>query len=102
MKRAVFIALGAGLVLTSAAALDSAGTISEPGALGPHDATIHVAQARAAARAAQREAVDARHRADRERCASLGGRQRDACLIRSHAARGRALLEIAAPYADRG
>jgi len=38
---------------------------------------------------------------ERARCESLGGAKRDACFIDAHAVRGRALLEIQAPY-ERG
>ena len=39
--------------------------------------------------------------AERARCEALGGFNKDRCLIAAHAARGRALLEAAAPYQDR-
>ena len=50
------------------------------------------------ARALQRARVDARYQVERARCGTLAGYKRDRCLIRAHAARGRALLEAASPY----
>jgi hypothetical protein len=54
------------------------------------------------ARAAQRARVEARYYVERARCASMGGARRDRCLIGAHATRGGALLELAAPYDNRG
>ena len=53
------------------------------------------------ARALQRARIDARYQTDRARCAVLGGFQREKCLVKAHAARGRALLQAAAPYEAR-
>ena len=53
------------------------------------------------ARALQRARIDARYQTDRARCAGLGGFQREKCLVKAHAARGRALLQAAAPYEAR-
>lgn len=50
------------------------------------------------ARAAQRARIDGKYQLARTRCNALGGFRRDKCLIQAHAARGRALLEAAAPY----
>jgi hypothetical protein len=54
-----------------------------------------------AAREDMRARIEMRYEADRAKCATLGGAQRDACLIAAHAARGRSLLEAAAPYERR-
>ena len=51
-----------------------------------------------AARAALKARIEARYQLDRARCAPLSGLQRDKCLIRAHAAKGRAKLDAAAPY----
>ena len=51
-----------------------------------------------AGRAAQRARIDGKYQLARVRCNALGGFRRDKCLIQAHAARGRALLEAAAPY----
>ena len=56
---------------------------------------------RDAARNAQRARVEARYLVERAQCATLGGAKRDQCQISAHAARGRALLEAAAPYETR-
>jgi len=54
------------------------------------------------ARALQRARIDARYQVDRARCAGVsGGVQREKCLVKAHAARGRALLQAAAPYEKR-
>jgi hypothetical protein len=73
------------------------------------DHAIRVAQIEAdyrrteqAARAAQRARIDARYLVDRARCDALKGFRRDKCLIEAHATKGRALLEVSAPYAPRG
>ena len=50
------------------------------------------------ARALQRARIDARYQVERARCGTLAGSKRDRCLIRAHAAKGRALLEAASPY----
>jgi hypothetical protein len=69
------------------------------------DATVRVADIEAnfrrdreATRAAQRARIEARYQVDRASCAALSGFKRDRCQIAAHAARGRALLEAAAPY----
>ena len=54
------------------------------------------------ARALQRARIDARYQVERARCGSqAGGFKREKCLVKVHAARGRALLEAAAPYETR-
>lgn len=54
------------------------------------------------ARALQRARIDARYQVDRARCAAVpGGMQRETCLVKAHATRGRALLQAAAPYEKR-
>ena len=50
------------------------------------------------ARALQRARIDARYQLDRAQCGMLGGFKRDKCLVQAHAARGRAMLDAAAPY----
>ena len=68
-------------------------------------ATIDVAEVEASyrrtersARALQKARIDARYQMDRARCAPLSGLNRDRCLIRAHAAKGRQMLDAAAPY----
>ena len=53
------------------------------------------------ARNVQRARVEARYQLERASCATLGGFNRDRCMITTHATRGRALLEAAAPYEKR-
>lgn len=98
MKRAIFVALGLGLVIGSAAALDIA-AVRDTGAplAAPEDITS-AARAREGARAGQRARIDERYHSERDACAALRGFQRDKCLVRAHANRGRAMLEAAAPY----
>ena len=50
------------------------------------------------ARALQRARIEARYQVERAHCASLSGFKRDRCLVRAHAAKGRAMLEAAGPY----
>jgi hypothetical protein len=97
MKRAILIALGIGVVVSSAAALDI-GAAREPTTSSIHDPIVHTARTRESARAEQRMRIDERYLAERERCASLGGYKRDKCLVKAHANRGRAMLEAAGPY----
>jgi hypothetical protein len=98
MKRAVFVALATGLAITSAAALDIAGARAAGASIAGLDEVAHAARARASARAEQRERIEQRYRVERTECESLGGYRRDRCMVKAHAARGRALLEAAAPY----
>jgi hypothetical protein len=51
-----------------------------------------------ASRALLRARIDARYQLDRAACAAVFGKQRDRCLIEAHAARGRMMLQAAAPY----
>jgi membrane-bound lytic murein transglycosylase B len=53
---------------------------------------------RESARGEQRARIEARYNVERAKCVALGGLQRDRCQITAHATRGRALLELAAPY----
>jgi hypothetical protein len=52
----------------------------------------------ASSRALQRARIDARYQVARTQCGALGGLKRDQCLVRVHAAKGRAMLDAAAPY----
>ena len=148
MKRAMWVALGTGMVISSAAAIG----IGASSVFAPQAASISRAQfARAlaaidaqreevlarceerpaadrelcraeaaahelvrsadleanfrgtqdAARAAQRARVEARYYVERAKCASIAGAKRDHCLVGAHAARGSALLELAAGYESR-
>jgi hypothetical protein len=95
MKRAIFVALGTGAVISSAAAFTSSiGSEPQKVARGEYQ----VAMQHQTARQAQRARIDGRYQADRARCDILSGFKRDKCLIQAHAARGRAMLEAAAPY----
>jgi len=96
MKRAIFVALGTGAVITSAAAL-SLGTQVPGQASSAHD-EFQRTRIQAAAREALREQIDERYREARAQCEPLGGFKRDQCQIRAHAVRGRALLDSHAPY----
>ena len=54
------------------------------------------------ARALQRARIDARYQVERARCGlQPGGFKREKCLVKVHAAKGRALLEAAGPYETR-
>ena len=97
MKRAILIALGAGVMITSAAALDIAGG-GEPAA---HGDQVQVSRARESAREQQRSRIESRYLAEREACAQLRGYAREKCVVKAHANKGRALLEAAAPYETR-
>ena len=101
MKRAIFVALGTGVVISSAAfALDIAGASHPvaPAATGDH---VQIARTRESAREEQRGRIQARYAAEKEACAQLRGYQRERCVVKAHANRGRALLEAAAPYESR-
>ncbi len=50
------------------------------------------------ARAMQRARIELRYQAERARCASFRGAQRDQCFIAAHTLKGRALLDSASPY----
>ena len=100
MKRAILIALGTGVVISSAAALDiaGAGQPATPVAIGD---PIHAARVRESAREEQRSRIQERYLAERELCTDLRGYKREKCVVRAHANRGRALLEAGAPYETR-
>jgi hypothetical protein len=70
-------------------------------ALRVADLDAMLRRTRDAARNAQRARVEARYLVERAQCMALGGAKRDQCQISAHAARGRALLEAAAPYETR-
>ncbi len=98
MKRAIFVALGTGALITSAAAFgigaSSTGDAPQAAARGEYQ----IAMQHQSARALQRARIESRYQSDRSRCDALGGFRRDTCLIQSHATKGRAMLEVAAPY----
>jgi hypothetical protein len=97
MKRTILVALGIGVAVSSAAALDI-GAARQPASAAVNDPIVHAARTRESARTEQRVRIDERYLAERERCSRLGGFQRDECLVTAHANRGRAMLETAAPY----
>ena len=98
MKRAIWVALGLGTMISGAAAI-GIDTQSVAGASGDtHHQRVVVLDA---ARRAQRDAIEARYQADRARCETLAFARRDGCFIDAHARKGRALLEAATPYAMR-
>jgi hypothetical protein len=100
MNRAILIALGAGVVISSAAALDIAGA-GEPAAPVAHGDETQVSRTRESARVQQRDRIESRYLAEREACAQLRGYAREKCVVKAHANKGRALLEAAAPYETR-
>lgn len=53
------------------------------------------------ARDAQRVRIESRYQVRRAHCQAQGGFRRDKCSVAAHAERGRALLDVAAPYAAR-
>jgi hypothetical protein len=98
MKRAVWIALGLGTMISGAAAIgvDAGGApLPEPQSHAQRAAAME------AARNAQRATIESRYQEDRAKCDALGGARKDNCLIDAHARKGRAMLEAAAPYAAR-
>ena len=96
-KRAMLVALGTGLVISSATtALDIGARATTPAA-SPDD-VVQVSRTREAARNTQRDRIQARFVAEREQGAELRGYQREKCVVRAQANRGRALLDAAAPY----
>lgn len=95
-KRAIIVALGTGLVISSATALDIGARDMAP--IASPDDVVQVARAREAARTTQRDRIQARFVVEREQCASLSGYQREKCVVKAQANRGRALLDAAAPY----
>jgi hypothetical protein len=101
MRRAMFVALGIGAIVSSAAAIGITATLPQ----GPRSADSltfsEIKIAEASARAAQRSRIEARYRAERSQCEALSGLRHDRCLIAAHARHGHALLEAAAPYQRR-
>jgi hypothetical protein len=98
MKRATLVALCTAAVISSATALDIAGPVQTSRPEAGYGGPTHAARTREAARAEQRDRIHARYLAERERCAALKGYQREKCVVKAHANKGRALLEAAAPY----
>ena len=102
MKRAIFVALGTGVVISTAAfALDIAGANETTAPSAQQGDPVNMARARETAREEQRGKIQARYATERESCAQLRGYQREKCVVRAAANRGRALLEAAAPYENR-
>ena len=101
MRRAIFVALGVGAIVSSAAGITA--TAMPEGSTRPERSVtfLEMKIAEASARASQRERIDSRYQAERAQCDALGGVRRDRCLIAAHAHRGHALLEAAAPYQAR-
>jgi len=99
MNRAILVALGTAFVITSAAGITMGAMPRSPSE--PARTEIERSRIELDARADLRAQVEGRYLAARARCDALGGARRDGCLISAHAARGRALLEIQAPY-ERG
>ena len=100
MKRAIFIALGTGVAISSAAALDIGGA-RQPATPAAHHDQVQVSRTRETAREEQRGRIQARYLAERESCEQLRGYAREKCVVKAHANKGRALLEAAAPYETR-
>ena len=101
MKRAIFVALATGVLISSAAAAMDITGAAEPAAPLAQNDPVQVARTRESAREEQRGRIHARYTAERESCAQLRGYQREKCVVKAHANRGRALLEAAAPYETR-
>ena len=100
MRRAILVALGTGFVITSAAGI-TLGTARLAAPAQPAHSELERIRIAHEARAQLRSQVEARYLDARSRCEALGGAKRDSCFIDAHAVRGRALLEIQAPY-ERG
>ena len=102
MSRAIFVALGTGTIITSAAAIGiGAAREASPQPLPHPQSRVELARLVQAARDGQRALIETRYEAAKMRCASLRGYDHDRCVIDAHAARGRALLESQDPYAVR-
>jgi len=103
MRRSIFVALGIGAIVSSAAAIGITATASPEGPVSARSgltlAEVRIAEA--SARAAQRGRIDERYRTERAQCDAMSGARHDRCLIAAHAHRGHALLEDAAPYQAR-
>jgi hypothetical protein len=93
----MFVALGTGAIITTAAALGTQPPLPSPAARGE----IEQARFAWAAREVHRGVIESRYQAARAQCEALGGLRRDSCFISVHATRGRALLESQAPYERR-
>ena len=98
VKRAIWIALATGTMISGTAAIGVDARSSSAAAPPSH---VQRATTLEVARRTQREVIDARYQAERAKCDSLGGLRRDTCFIDAHARRGRAMLEAAAPYIQR-
>jgi hypothetical protein len=98
MKRAFWIALATGTMISGAAAIGVEAPIASATNASNHAQRAAVLDS---ARQAQRGVIDARYQSDRARCDALGGLRRDNCLIEAHARKGRAMLDAAAPYSER-
>lgn len=103
MRRAIFVALGIGTIVTSAAAIGITATAMPEAAVRAHGELTFAEMKRieASARIAQRERIDERYEAERAQCEAVSGLRHDRCLIAAHAHHGHALLEAAAPYQPR-
>jgi hypothetical protein len=111
MKRAIVVALGTGTIISSAAALGIgavAGPAQQALTRAGYGEVVRLAdiedsyrRSRESSRALQRAHIETRYLVDRAKCLEQGGLKRDNCLVATHAAKGRALLEAAAPYANR-
>ena len=100
IKRASWIALFTGTMISGAAAISVEAPMEPVSRLEQHSHAQRAATLDAA-RTAQRAVIEARYQSDRAQCESMGGARRDRCLIDAHARKGLALLETAAPYAAR-
>lgn len=95
MRRSILVALGAGAVISSAAAIGIGAAVnSAPQTMSQHE----YERTQQSSRTAQRARIEARYQVERARCGALGGFKRDKCLVSAHAARGRSKLESAVPY----
>lgn len=101
MRRAIFVALGVGAIVTSAAAIGFNGSPESTAAAAP-TSMVEMRRTESTARDAQRARIELRYEAERAQCEPLKGVQHDRCLIDAHVHHGRALLEAAAPYQARG
>jgi len=99
-RRAILIALGTGVVISSAAALDIA-VVRDDAPPAAEGDPVTMARARETAREVQRNRINERYVSEREACSQLRGYQREKCVVKAHANKGRALLEAAAPYGTR-
>lgn len=100
-RRAILIALGTGVVISSAAALDIAVVRDDAPPAAAEGDPVMMARARETAREVQRNRINERYVSEREACSQLRGYQREKCVVKAHANKGRALLEAAAPYGTR-